>query len=265
MILFLIAVLLQGANSKPRIVMDSERVPLTSAEVSFVFSGFSRTDMIELSRAGRQEETSIGINSVSIRNHVIQHRQKSYTLQTRSERRITTLTFRPADVRQDAVILLAVPQGVRVTISLDGQTLPAQNFETSLLLHNGSVDHGPRATALNVLYERIDGGELVVPVVPPSIPEARVIHRDQPDFSTADLQNLRKVSGGGRLTLVFEATVTETGQVIELHQTSQLPVRLPGELMRKIEEAAMRFSYEPYVVNGAAQSFTTTITMEVPH
>jgi hypothetical protein len=264
-ILLLIAVLLQNPAPKPRILMEPERIPLSFPEVSFGFSGFSRTDLIELVRAGRQEETSIGINSASIRNHVLQHRQKSYTLQTRSDRRGMTLTFRPADVRQEAVIVITVPQGVRVNISMDGEGIPTQNYQASLLIYEGRIDSGPHATALNALYARVDKGDLVVPVVPASNPEARIIHRDQPDLSAAELQALRKLSANGPLTVVFEATVTETGQVIELHQTSQLPVRLPGDLMRKIQESAMRFSYEPYVINGAAQAFTTTITMELPH
>ena len=103
-----------------------------------------------------------------------------------------------------------------------------------------------------------------MPLVPASNPKPRVIHRDQPDLNAADLRAIRKLSAAGPLVVVFEATVTETGQVIEIHQTSELPVRLPGELMRKIEEAAMRFSYEPYVIDGRAQPFTTPIALEVP-
>ena len=244
--------------------MESERTPLASADVSLSFSGFSRVDLIEVVRAGRQDETSIGISSVAIRNRVIQHRQKSYTLQTATERRSAAFTFRPADVRQDAVIIVTVPQGVRVSITMDGQPVPTGNFQGSLLIHDGRVERGPRSDALNVLYARAEKGDLVVPVVPPSNPEARLIHRDQPDLNAADLQTLRKLSASGPLTVVFEATVTETGQVIEVHQTSPLPVRLPPNLMRKIEEAAMRFSYEPYVISGAAQAFTTTIVLELP-
>src|SRR5262249_52885600 len=125
--------LFQSSASKPRILMEPERVPLTSPEASFVFSGFSRADLMEVARAGKQEEASIGISSVSIRNHVVQHRQKSYTLDTQPERRITTLTFKPSDVRQDSVIVIMVPLGVRVAISMDGESIPTQTFQTALL------------------------------------------------------------------------------------------------------------------------------------
>ena len=244
--------------------MEPERVPLSMADLSLSFSGFTRVDLIEIVQVGKQEEMSVGISSVAIRNHVVQHRQKSYTLQTRSDRRSTTLMFRPADMRQDAVIIVTVPQGVRFTISMDGEPLRTPNFQGSLLIHDGRVDRGPRANALNALYARVEDGELVVPVVPSSNPEPRIVHKDQPDLNAADRQTIRKLSGTGPLVLAFEATVTETGQVIEVHLTSELPVRLPGEIMKKMEEAAMRFTYEPYVIDGRAQPFTTTIAMDLP-
>src|SRR5258708_3406032 len=100
MMFLLFVLLFQTAPPKPRIVMEPERIPLASGDVSLAFAGFTRADLIEVVRAGKQEETSIGISSVSIRNHVVQHRQKSSSLQTRSDRRGATLAFRPADVRQ---------------------------------------------------------------------------------------------------------------------------------------------------------------------
>jgi hypothetical protein len=262
MILLLIALFLQAAV-KPRIVMETERVPLESMDLSLTFTGFSRADLIEVVQVGKQEEASVGINSVAIRNRVIQHRQKSYSLQTRFDRKPASLSFRPADVRQESVVVVTIPQGVRLTIAMDGETIRSANLQGAILLHDGVVDRGPKANALNLLYARIEKGELVVPLIPESNPKPRIIYRDQPDLNAADLQALRKL-GAGPLVVVFEATVTETGQVIEVHQTSQLPVRLPNELMKKIEEAAMRFSYEPYVVDGKAQPFTTSIAVELP-
>jgi hypothetical protein len=264
MVSLLIALLLQGAGPKPRIVMQNERVPLESVELALTFAEFSRADLIEVVQVGKQEETSVGISSIAIRNHVIQHRQKSYNLQTRFDRRPMTLSFRPADVRQESVVVVTIPQGVHITVSMDGETIRTLNFQGSLLIHEGRVDRGPKADALNVLYARIEKGELVDPVVPESNPKPHVINKDQPDLTYADVQVLRKLSSGSLLVVVFEATVTETGQVIEVHQTSQLPVRLPNELMKKIEDAAMRFSYEPYVVGGKAQPFTTSIAVELP-
>jgi hypothetical protein len=147
---------------------------------------------------------------------------------------------------------------------MDGETVRTPNFQGSVLIHEGRVDRGPKANALNVLYARVEDGELVVPVVPASNPKPRIIHKDQPDLNAADRQAIRKLSGAGPLVLAYEATVTETGQVIEVHLTSQPPVRLPGEIMKKMEEAAMRFSYEPYVIDGRAQPFTTTIVLDLP-
>jgi hypothetical protein len=265
MMTLLIALLLQAPAAKPRILMDSERVPVQSIDLALSFSGFSRIDLIEVVQVGKQEEASIGISSVTIRNRVIQHRQKSYILQTRSERRSTTLTFRPADARQDSLIVVTVPQGARTTISMDGEIIRTPPLEGTILLHDGRAERSPKPNALNIVYDRVAKGELIVPPVPEPNPNPRIIHQDRPDLTAADIEAIRKVWSGGALVVVYEATVTETGQVIEVHQTSQLPARFPRDVMRKIEEAAMRFSYEPYVINGTASPFTTTIAVEVPH
>ena len=62
----------------------------------------------------------------------------------------------------------------------------------------------------------------------------------------------------------FEATVTDTGQVIEVRALSGIPPRLPRGILAKLQDAAMRHSFEPYVLDGKAATFTTTIALEMP-
>jgi hypothetical protein len=75
---------------------------------------------------------------------------------------------------------------------------------------------------------------------------------------------IHRLAANQRPAIAFTATVTDTGQVIDVEPLSGIPARLPRDVIEKLEYAAMRHSYEPYILNGRATTFTTTIVMEIP-
>jgi hypothetical protein len=263
--ILLLALLLQTTAKPPQILMHTERIEFSTPELILHFYRFTRADMIEIVPAGKQEDPGIGVASAAVRNLIVQHRNHSYTVEVTPERRRTVMRFQPADVRQDAVLIVTAPEGTRLTIATDDiTTLQRRDFREAVFIHDGRVEEGLNAAALNTLHERVAKGSIVLPAIAPFNSAPRVIHTERPELERDELQTVRRLLDGKRTAAVFEATVTDTGQVIDVLQTSALPVRLPRSIMRKLEEAAMRFSYEPQVVNGKAQSFTTSIVLEIP-
>ncbi len=243
--------------------MHTDRIEFRTPDLFLQFSGFSRADMIELVPGGKQEDSSIGIASAAVRNLMVQHRLKSYSFEQTSERRRTRVRFEPADVRQDTVLVITVPEGTRLGFNTGTEIVQQYVFREAVFIHAGRIEKGLKTAALGTLQARIAKGEIIVPVMPPFSSSPRVIHAERPELDDGELLAVRRLLGKGTAA-VFEAIVTETGQVIEVIQTSTLPRRLPRSVMRKLEDAAMRFSYEPQVVNGRAQGFRTNIVLEIP-
>ncbi len=266
MLLPLLVLLLQS----PEIVMHTERVEFRG-NLHLNFTGFSRADMVEIIRVGKQEQPSIGISSVAVRNLTLQHRTQSYRVEVSPwPRNGSIITFRPVDVRQDSVLIITVPEGIGLSFTANSQTTQAYEFREPrfvqrepIFIYGGRVERGLRAAVLTTLYDRAKRGEIVIPVMPPFITKANLIHAETPELDREELQAVRRLLAKGSAA-VFEATVTETGQVLEVLQTAALPARLPRSVMRKLEDAAMRYSYEPQVVDGRARAFRTSIVLEIP-
>jgi hypothetical protein len=251
----------------PEIVMHNERIDFRGSDLHLGFIGFSRTDLVEIIPAGKQEQPGIGISSAAIRNLVVQHRTKSYTTMVEQldnvRQRRAAISFQPADVRQDAVLIITVPEGVRLSFSTRSEIIQGHEFREPIFLHDGRIERGLKSAALETLHARVARREIVVPVMPPFLSAPKLIHSERPDLDTDELRATRRLLAKGTAA-VFEATVTETGQVIDLLQTSSLPGRLPASVIRKLRDAAMRYSYEPHLANGRAQPFRTSIVLEVP-
>lgn len=243
--------------------MHTDRIEFRTPDLFLQFSGFSRSDMIEVVPGGKQDDSSIGVASTAVRNLIVQHRLKSYSVEETSVRRRAVVRFEPADLRQDTVLVITVPAGIRLSIGTGTEIVQAYDFREAIFIHAGRIEKGLKAAALGTLQERIAKGEMIVPPMPPFSSSPRLIHAERPELEATELQAMRKLLSKGTAA-VFEAIVTETGQVIEVHQTSTLPRRFPRSVMRKLEDAAMRYSYEPQMANGRAQGFRTNIVMEIP-
>ena len=227
------------------------------------FSGFSRADVIEVVPGGKQDDSSIGIASTAVRNLIVQHRLKSYSVEETFVRRRAVVRFEPADLRQDTVLIITVPEGTRLSIATGTEILQAQDFRDAVFIHAGRIERGLKSASVATLQERTAKGEIIVPPMPPFSSSPRLIHAERPELEASELQAMRKLFSKGTAA-VFEAIVTETGQVIEVHQTSTLPRRFLRSVKRKLEDAAMRFSYEPQMANVKAQGFRTNIVIEIP-
>src|SRR3954469_18580988 len=119
----LLALLLQQSVTST-FFSEGERIALRSNEVFLSFRGFGRADMIEIVPVGRQDDPSVRITSAVIRNLILNNREKSYTVVHDSRRFNDALSFTPADLRQDSILIINVPDGVRLQISVDGNNVP---------------------------------------------------------------------------------------------------------------------------------------------
>jgi len=156
---------------------------------------------------------------------------------------------------------------VRLQISVDGNNVPVGQrnvLNESLFLHDLALRRGKAGALIAVLNERLKQNEIVLSVTPPANPKARVIHTQRPDLTKDDIRILDKLGGEQRAAISFEATVTDTGQVIDVRPISGIPQRAPREIVEKLRDAAMRYNFEPYVLDGKAAAFTTTIVLEAP-
>ena len=260
----LVALLLQGTAISPNFFNDGERIVVRSSRLFLGFTGFSRADMIEIVPVGRQDEPSIRVTSATVRNLMLRNRDKSYVV-TQNERQRDVLSFRPADLGQDNILIVTVPEGLNVQISYNGNNVPIRGTLKETLFLNGlDVQRGKPGFVVDALNERLKKREIVLPVIPSANPKAQLIHSERPDLTGDERRILDRLSEVQPPAISFEATVTDTGQVIEVRPLSGIPPRLPRGILEKLEDAAMRHSFEPYVVDGKAATFTTTITLEMP-
>jgi len=261
--LLIIALLFQ-AGSKPEILMDIDRVDLGSGRRAFLsFDGFSTTDLIEVHPSGQIDEPSVGIRSVAVRNKIVQHREKSYSVRARKDPMQSMVSFAPADVSQDAVIVVDVPQGMDVSIAVRTQTLRTRDFQVPVTFSNGRIEERPGTGPFDTLYQRISDEDLVVPRVHPAHPDPRVILTGNLELTEEERETLIRLTKGEPARVRYDATVTETGQVLDLYPLQDLPRGTPQEIADKVLAAAKGYSYAPRGVDGRAQAFTTTITLDV--
>src|SRR5690349_17720376 len=131
----LLALLLQQMSVPPNFFSEGERIPLRSTDLALNFRGFGRADMIEIVPAGRQDDQSIRVTSAVIRNLTLQNHEKSYAVSQDSRRRNDALTFTPADLRQSSIVILSIPDGLQLQISVDGNDVPVRGpLKESLFL-----------------------------------------------------------------------------------------------------------------------------------
>jgi hypothetical protein len=180
-------------------------------------------------------------------------------------RQSDSLTFQPANLRQETVLIVSIPAGARLQISYSGNNVPINGpLKESLFLHDLEVQRGAPGRAIAVLNERLAKREIVLAVKPPVNTKARILHDASPDLTRNQRRTLYQLSEEQRAVVQFELTVTDTGQVIEATPVSRNAPRLPRDIAERLRDAAMRYSFEPYLINGKASSFRTTITLELP-
>jgi hypothetical protein len=263
MIPVLLALLFQQISIPPNFFDDGERIPLRSSDVYLNFREFGRADMIEIVPAGRQDDPSVRVTSAAIRNLTLMNREKSYVV-IQERHRNDILTFGPSDLRQNSIVIVSVPQGVRLQISYNGINIPIRDMKEGVFLNDLTAQRGKPGAIVALLNERLKRNEIVLPFAPPAIPKARVIHAERPELTNEEIRVLDRLAGTPRAAISFEATVTDTGQVIDVRPISGIPQRTPREILEKLRDAAMHYSFEPYVVNGKSAGFTTTIVLELP-
>jgi hypothetical protein len=244
---------------------DGERIPLRSTQLSLNFHGFSRADLIEIIPAGRQEDPSVRVASAGIRNLLLVNDDDTYVVQhdTRNRQR-DSIVFTPADLRQDTLLLLTVPDGTRLSITYDGIVIQEWGrMKESVFLNDHAIHGAAQGALVRKLNQRLKDAEIVLPVIPPANPKAQMIHSDRPELSSEEMRILERLIGG-KLALTFKATVTDTGQVIECRPLSGIPSRTPQPIVEKLKDSVMRHTFQPYVISGKATAFTTTIVLELP-
>ena len=264
MAFLLMALLLQTTPVSSKFFNDGERIALRSSRLVLNFRGFSRADMIEIVPAGRLEEPSIRVVSAAIRNLILINRDKSYAM-VHTEGRTEAITFTPADLRQDTILIVSVPEGTALQVSYNGNDVPLKGpLKEGLFLNDLDVRRGKPGAVIELLNARLKNSEIVLPVTPPLNPKARLIHAERPELTREEIRVLDRLSGDEHPAISFEATVTDTGQVIDVRPLSGIPQRTPRGILEKLQDAAMRHSFEPYLVNGKAEGFLTTIVLERP-
>jgi hypothetical protein len=257
--------LLQRPSISPAFFPPGERIALASNSPSLSFTGFSHADMIEIIPAGIENQRSIYVTSAAIRNLMLGGDARSYEVRHQKSRGGDALTFRPADLGQETILVLTVPQGMRLQISYSGNRVPISGpLEESLLLHDLAVQRGAPGSVVALLNKRLKNGVLVLPAKPPEYTKATIIHQARPELSRDERRVLYQVFEGQRSVFQFEITVTDTGQVIEARPVSGTSVALPRRIAEKLKDAVMRYTFEPYVIDGKASSFRTMITLQLP-
>src|SRR5262245_15886075 len=180
MSLFLIALFLQQPLVSEKFFNDGERIPLRSSELFLRFQ-FGRADLIEIVPVGRQDDPSVRITSAAIRNLMLLNSDRSYVVQHAASRHADTWSFTSPDPRQDGVVIVSVPECLRLHVSYNGNDVPvAGPLKESLFLHDLAIKRGKPGAVISLLNERLKNHEIVLMAAPPSNSKARVIHRERP-------------------------------------------------------------------------------------
>ncbi len=147
---------------------------------------------------------------------------------------------RPAEIEGIAFFDVQVPQGVRVHLMRDGQTLLRARLNEPIALREGTLDSGPRTpveTVLRVLF----GGNLPDVLRPPSPDHPYVV-----SFRRLAIRKRVPVSipDGGKL--VVSLLINVDGTV-----ASVTPLE-PETIAPELERALRQWEFEPFVYDGRA-------------